>query len=154
MKCLDLGVVILEGDPSWTLDGTLMGKGYGSQFTRQQYRGVQWSIQQRGFWVVHTENLRDTVETVQWLETYLRKPTHASLTRRPGPVSPWGKTTNRDYVEHLVQGIPGVGPEMSKRIVDSFGLPFAWKEEVTVESLMRIQGIGKKKAEQIIGGLT
>ena len=66
------------------------------------------------------------------------------------PTAAWGTPDSRDFQVHLLTGFPGVGPELAERIIDHFGgVPWTWK--ITVEELQQVAGIGKRKAEQIMG---
>lgn len=152
MKRLSVAVLVVEGKPSWTMDGSLISKGFGKPWTRRQHRGLLWSVREKGVWVEWTDGAEDTVVACRELEAWVRKGKHGSLERRPGPESVWGQLTNRDYARHVVMGLPGVGPELAGRIVDTFGMPFGWK--VSVEELMTVNGIGRKKAESMLKALT
>lgn len=141
-------VLIIEGKIQWTTDGVMMGKGYGRPWTRKQWRGITWGIGNRGILVEYTDDIQDTITTLDWLEQWYLKDNHNSLDRRPGPVSLWGKPSNSDYQRHLVMGLPGVGPELADRIVRTFnGVPFGWNIEQG--DLEKVEGIGKVKAKKI-----
>lgn len=145
-------VIIIEGKISWTTEGEMLGKGYGRTWTRKQWRAVLWGIRAKGIWVEYTDNISDTLDTLTWLEQWFNKDTHGSLDRRPGPVSLWGHPSNDEYQRHLVMGLPGVGPELADRICRTFnGLPFGWN--ITEADLLRVEGIGKKKASTIYNAL-
>lgn len=147
---LSRAVLVVEGRPKWTLDGALVS-GF-TNWTRDQHLALLFSVQAEGVWVGGTDDVAGTVSYVRALDGWLRKSKHTALVRRPGPVSMWGKPTNEDYARHLVMGLPNVGPELARRIVEKFGIPFRWK--VGVEDLMTVEGIGKKKAESIWGCMT
>lgn len=145
-------ILILEGKVSWTNEGEMMGKGYGRTWTKKQWRSVLWGVRARGIWVEFTESMADTGQTLDWLEGWFTKDSHGSLDRRPGPVSLWGHPSNEDYQRHLIMGLPGVGPELADRICREFkGVPFGWK--ITEGDLLRVEGIGKKKAASIYKAL-
>lgn len=148
MQTLKQGVLLVEGRPKWTFEGELMlPRMSGSGFTKQQYNSVLWSVRDRGVWVDFTEDVAGTKEWCVAFDVWVRKHKHTSLDKRPGPKSVWGRPGNEDFARHLVMGIPGVGAELAQRIVQQFGVPFQWK--ITVEDLMTIEGIGKKKAQTI-----
>jgi ERCC4-type nuclease len=151
MKRCGEAKLLIEGRPHWTQDGELVLNQWSQRFTISQMRGLIWSVQSQGVGTLHTTGLQDTIETVRGYERWLLKDKHHSLLRRPGPVSVWGRPENRDYAMHLVQGIPGVGPELAGRIVDKFGVPFGWK--VSEEDLLLVPGIGKKKARMLMRAL-
>lgn len=149
MTNLDYRILIVEGRPQFTNDGKLMGKAYGSSWTKAQITGALWSVQAKGVWIHWTDNLAETVEHVQWFEQWFSKARHTSLERRPGPTSIWGTTpTSEEFGSYVLQSLPGVGPELAKRIYRKFGLPLRFT--ITAKDLMTVDGIGKKKAEGMI----
>jgi ERCC4-type nuclease len=148
MKALQQAVLVVEGKPRWTFDGELMlPRMTSTGFTRNQYNSVLWSVRDRGVWVDFTEDVAGTKAWCEAFDVWVRKQKHTSLDKRPGPKSVWGKPGNEDFAKHLVMGIPGVGSELAARIVERFGVPFQWK--ISVEDLMSVEGIGKKKAQTI-----
>lgn len=166
MKRCTLSVLVVEGKPQWTMDGELMGRGNfngrsttsssrnskspsTSKWTRAQHRGLLNSVRSQGVWTDTTESAQDTVEFCLALQTWLKKEKHSLLSGRPGPETVWGSPNNRDYQRHLVMGLPGIGKEMADRIIDTVGFPFGLK--VTREELMKVEGVGPKRADQIIG---
>lgn len=153
MQALDHAHLVIEGRVTWTTEGELVnGSGYGRPLTKAQWRGVVWSIQSRGVHVGYTESLRDTILYVRQLEAWLRKDRHGSLNKREQVYAPWGKPGNRDFARHVLMGFPGVGVEIADRIIDKFGgIPLGWT--VTVEELLQVDGIGKKKAEVMLAAL-
>lgn len=149
---LEIAVLIVEGSVKWTLDGELVGNGWGKGWTRRQHRGLLWSVESKGVWTAQTGTVRETIDWVQDFELWCGKDRHHSLERRPGPSGMWGKPDHREYGCHLLMGLPGVGPELANRIYEHFGgVPWEWR--VGMEELMEVQGIGKKKAEEILGAL-
>lgn len=141
--------LLIEGTPKWTMDGELVGNGFGQRFTLTQYRGLIFSVQARGIGVLHSSGLNDTIAIVQSYETWLKKDAKwSSLDTRPGPVSVWGRAENRDYQMHLLQGLPGVGPELADRLLKKFGMPWQWR--VSEEELVKVKGVGKKRAAQMM----
>lgn len=140
-------ILIVEGDIRWSSDGILLGRDFGQQWTRKQFRGLLWSVRAKGIWVEFTDDVADTIATLGWIKAWFSRDKHSTLDRRPGPVSLWGTPNNEDYQRHLVQGLPGVGPELATRIVATLGVPFRWA--VGKEDLMKVDGIGKKRMENI-----
>lgn len=151
LKRCNMAVLVIEGRPQWTMDGVLMGKGYGAQWTLTQHRGYLWSVRARGVWVDFTDDLDGTIAWVEMFQQWCDKPKHTGLDKRPGPMNLWGKPENVDYQCHLLMGIPGVGPELARRIIDAFGMPFEWR--IAIEELVEVEGIGEKKAKQIYAAL-
>lgn len=149
---LAVAVLAVEGKACWTTEGMLAERGW--QWTRQQHRGLLWSIRSRGIWVEWTDHPDDTAAMARDLEKWLSKDRHHSLSRRPGPgaTSVWGKANNHDWACHLLMGLEGVGPELAERIVQQFnGPPLTWT--CTEEELMQIPGIGRKRAQQLLDAL-
>lgn len=152
MQTLDRRLLIVEGYGIWTEDGALVDT-Y-RRFTRQQFYSTVWSAAfQFDIEVFQVRDINETIQVLQSIETWANKPKHVSLLRRPGPKrASWGTVSNKDYSIHLLQSFPGVGVELAKRIVDRFGkAPIRW--EIDVDELTKVAGIGKKKAERILGVL-
>jgi len=147
MKRLGIAVLVIEGRPRWTLDGELMDDN--RRFTRNQLRSLLWSVAiGHGVAVEWTDSLDDTVSAIANLRAWAAKKKHLSVARRPGPSGPWGKATTRDWALHFLQGFNNIGPELAERIIDHFhGVPLTWT--VTEKQLMRVPGIGKKRAKDL-----
>lgn len=149
---LDVKCVLIEGEPQWTDDGVYMSNGYGSSWTLAQHRGMLWSLQLRGIWVDHTRSLSETRVWLRMLEQWVAKEKHQALDRRPAAFGAWGKPDSREFGIHLLQGLPNVGPELAARIYDEYGgVPWTWG--VGIKELTAIPGVGKKKAEQMLGAI-
>lgn len=145
---LDVRVVVIEGRPQWTMDGLMMADRQ-SQWTIAQHRSMVWSLMARGIWVDYTDSLADTAVWLHMFEKWLGKPKHVALDRRPGAVGAWGKPDQREYGVHLLQGLPGVGPELAGRIWDEFGgVPWGWT--VDESQLTAVPGIGPKRAQEML----
>jgi ERCC4-type nuclease len=151
MKELDLAILMLEGQPHWTTDGNLVRERNDKRngWTKTQHRNYCHSVQLRGIHVVYTDNVGDSIQYLLDLQLWSNKVDHNSLDTRPGPVgSGWARVTNVDYQYHLLQGLPGVGPKLAKAIIDTVGMPFGLY--VGKEELMKVPGMGKGKAENIL----
>lgn len=154
MKRCSMAVLVIEGNPQWTMDGDLMGRNgngkmNGPTWTKKQHRGLLFSVMSQGVQVYQTDSASDTVQLCRQLQEWLSKEKHSMLQGRPGPETVWGKPGNRDFQRHLIMGLPGIGAELADRILDEVGMPFGLT--VSVEDLMKVNGIGKKKAEQMLG---
>lgn len=149
MQAANIGarLLIVEGKPQWTTDGTMM-QNWGQTWTKRQLTGLLWSVQEAGVWISITDGLSETLETVSWFMTWCSKE-HRSLVTRPGPGAMWGTSpTDKEWGSHLLQGIPGIGPEIANRIVREFGrVPLGWNVER--EEMMKVEGLGKKRVEQM-----
>jgi len=145
-----LPMVIVEGEPRYTLDGRLLD-GWGKQrWTRQSITNLAMSVRHEG---AHLLNTPDTLTTAAVVAEYVEWSTgdHDSLKRRGGVVGsdPWGRVTNHDYAGWVLQGLPGIGPAVASAILKHFGkVPFTW--DVTEEELCQVPGIGKVRARQLM----
>lgn len=149
---LHVRALLVEGKVNWTTDGILLGKGFGARWTVSQHRGLLWSVRDQGIWVDFTNDLFDTAVWLKMFESWCGKDRHYALMRRPGPVSAWGRPDSREYGIHILQGLPGVGPELAERMFDTFGgVPWAWT--VGQDELVKIPGVGKKKAATMLSML-
>lgn len=145
MKRLDLGVLLIEGRPQWTNDGSLMANG---NWTVAQHRGLLWSVQSRGFWIGTTTTIQETIEWLSQFQNWLKKAKHGSLETRPKGRDEFGKEFNgasKDFYLYLMQSFPGVGREVAARLVEKWGVPVAWT--ITEEQLREVKGIGKGRAK-------
>lgn len=155
MNNLDAAYLIVEGEFKFNLEGTLRDKQYGQGWTRESIWGLLASAAAKGLRVVTTKSMAETRDYLLYLQKWAVKDKHHSLERRTGPTSLWGTTPNdEEYACYVLQSLPGVGPELARRIYNHFGgIPWQWS--VTVDDLQHIEGIGKKKAEAMfkaIGG--
>lgn len=152
MQHLDYRMLVVEGRLEWTMDGMLVGRGYGQPWTKKAHMGVLWSLQESGIWVGASADQHGTVELVQGFQGWTTKARHNALRRRPNATGAWGRATSKDFGMHLLMGIDGVGPEMAEAIWNHFGgIPWGWM--VTKEELMEVKGVGEKKAEKMLGAL-
>jgi ERCC4-type nuclease len=138
-------LLLLEGrGAGWTIDGRLIC-GY-QRFTRQQMNGILFSLQiEHGIASIWVDSMAQTGPAIMDFRKWTQKHSHKSLTARPGP----GTHMKRPWQEHFLQGLPAVGPKTASKIMDHFGrLPFT---PPTVEQLAQIDGIGKRKAQAIVG---
>lgn len=150
MKHLGLALLIVEGRPRFTLDGELLDDSPWRRTTRRALRALMYSVQSKGIWYDVTADMNETAEAVRTFEAWTRKGRHSALDRRPKPRGEWGTPSDRDYALHLLQGLPGVGPQRADVLLAYFegkgvGLPVGWK--VGFEDLKAVPGIGKVRAE-------
>lgn len=145
-------ILVIEGEPKWTNDGSLMTNGYGKPWLLSQHRGLLWSARLEGLWVDATTSLSSTIQWLSMFDSWWNKSKHQSLHRRPNAKGPWGTPDSTEFNCHLLMGIPQIGPELAKRIVEHFGgLPWAWT--VTEKELMEVKGVGKKLAGDMMKAL-
>ena len=148
MRLLDVRVLLVEGVPHWSPTRRLVG--VRPSITRDQLRGVLWSAQQRGLWVVTTHDLGDTVDCLLHLGRWLAKRRHVAFDRRP--TQP-GVAGTRAWGAHLLQSFPLVGPVLGGSIWDHFGgVPLAWT--CSTDELAAVRGIGPVRARQLATALS
>ena len=150
MKVLDVAVLVVEGRLRWTTDGELVDDWM--QLSRRQLRGMLWTVRNRGVWVEYTKDTNDTGELIEELMSWSQKDRHSGLRGRPGPQTNWGHVADKDWAVHLLTSFKGIGPGVAGQIYEHFsGIPLTW--DVTAEELMKVDGIGKVRAQALIAAL-
>ena len=145
---LEQAVVLIEGRGKWTEDGELISDDF-HRFTITQMYGLFNTIMfEFGIPVYRVAHIADTEDWLVALEAWAGKDKHQSLSSRPGPTgNSWG-VAKQHNAQHILQGFPGVGPELAARIIEHFGrIPLDWT--ASVEELMEVPGSGKTKAMTI-----
>lgn len=144
-------LLIVEGKVQWSVDGKILSA-WGRQWTRAQWYGVLLACQNDGLWLAQTDSMTETARVLEIFEVWCKKDEHGSLAGRGAAPSIWGAhQSNKDWGVYVLQGFPNIGPGTAEAIWDHFGgLPFAWKDGVTVEELCKIKGIGEKTAEKFL----
>ena len=153
MGRLDHVVLIVEGRVQWTADGDMIGDGWGRAWGYDAWLGMLAGVMARGVWVWQTNGIHETINAIRGLEKWSRKTKHHSLTAREPVSSSWGRPTNREFGVYMLTGLPGVGPEIAGRIWDAVGGRLPWRWTVDEEALQKIEGVGKKRAQQMIRAL-
>ena len=153
MAPLEQAIVVIEGKPRWTLDGELVGDGWGIRWDLDKHLGLLFSLNARGVWVMGSDDVAGTARVCRSFEAWVKKDRHSSLDARPGPRgNSWGRKTNRDFQCHVLQGFPGIGPVQANAILDAVGMPLQWVDGVE-ERLLGIKGVGKKTVEKLMKAL-
>lgn len=149
MRRLDIAVLVIEGRFRFSADGQLPRQ-WGRQWTQKQIRGILWSMQAEGVWIAEVDNATQFARYVNMLRDWVSKPRHRFGDRRTfAPKELWGSTRdNKDFGTWVLQGLPGIGPEIAERIWDHFGgLPWEWS--VSREEMMEVEGVGEKTVEKL-----
>ena len=153
LRDLEHAVLIIEGRGRWTEDGELIGTKY-QRFTKQQFNGLLFSIMfEFGIPSMIVKDMDETAEVLGLLDAWAAKSKHMSLRSRSGPSkNSFGSSSKAHLAQHLIQGFPGIGPELAGRIVTHFeGVPLTWTH--SVEELMEVEGLGKVKAQAMYDAL-
>jgi DNA excision repair protein ERCC-4 len=144
MRLLDVRVLLVEGRPRWSYNGFLLD--VRTSISRDSLRGLLWSAQQRGIWVMTTATLVESIDAIVHLRTWLAKRRHVSFERRPGDAAAVG---SRAWGVHLLQSFPLVGPVVAGAVWDHFGaVPLRWS--CTADDLAGVRGIGPARAHQLL----
>lgn len=77
MRLLAVRVLLVEGRLRWSPTGFLTTAR--PSLSKDQLRGLLWSAQARGLWVVHTDDLADSVSALSHLHAWVGKARHTSL---------------------------------------------------------------------------
>lgn len=110
-------------------------------FTRAMWTGIQLAIQQAGIWLVRTDDLLDTAQTLVQMESWFVKAEHGSLFREP---------RSKEPPEVQMWRFLGVGQKTAEVLHQNLGSPFMFREDITEETLMAQPGIAKKRAAMIL----
>jgi ERCC4-type nuclease len=147
-QSLAVRILLLEGRGVWSTDGKLLTR-YGAPITRATHQSYLHSMSLAGWWISQVGSLKETIEFVHTTAAWSLKPTHKATTTRPGSPRPlWGKRGTWDFQSWVLQGFPGVGPEMAGKIIGHFaGLPLKW--DVTKEQMLEVDGVGPKTIENL-----
>lgn len=145
MQALDHRLLIVEGEPRWSLDGVWLGNG---SFTRARFHGLMLDVQFLNCSVLMSSTVTETIALVSQYEKHLREP--RELNGRPKPKGEWGRASSRDWAVYMLQGL-GLGPKTAGNVYDVLGIPLQWT--VTEQELMCVPGVGKNRAKKLIGAL-
>lgn len=152
METLKYRFLILEGVPAWDQSGNFQSSHI--QWTMRQQFGVELSIQSSNCFILRSRSALETCSTCEYLFDWTQKERSVSslLQRQSVPTNGWGKIDNRTMALHVWTGVPGLGLELAGRIYDK-GLRLL-RCGVTKEELLSVDGIGPKKAAQILKALS
>lgn len=146
---IELPTLVVEGRIQVDNEGNVATSGWGRGITLEQLRRRELTMALRGVTVLHTANTADTAEMVVTMYLWSQQASHTTGATRPGPKGAWGDPTTREYQEHLLQGLPDVGPKLAAAIVEHFGrCPLVL--DVGEKDLREVPGIGKVTAARIV----
>lgn len=151
MQGLAEKVLLIEGTLNWSTEGVLLGDRW-TKLERSTLRKILWGLRKRGVWVDWSDDVADTARYLTELESWVRKKGHKGLGMRGAARSVWGRADNRDWQIFLLQGLPGVGPEMAERILDQIGMPIGLVPDAAAR-LTEVKGVGPRTVERIMEAL-
>lgn len=128
-------LMIIEGDPFRTDLG----------FTPEAIKGALLSCQV--IWqlpVLFTQSVHETTDTLLAIGRLIEKKDEVILLR--GGYRPRRLRTRQLY---FLQGLPGVGPRLAKRLLDQFGTPLNVLNS-SIAELSAVEGIGNGRASAIL----
>jgi ERCC4-type nuclease len=145
MDGLWIKVLLVEGKWKWNRDGEWTDGWNGSQkWNRAQMVGYLASVQAKGFWVIQTDGLADTITTIDALWGWSQKDGHTALDQAP-------KLAKADRKHWVLQVLcPGIGVEMSKRLIEANGGQLPLKVTMTADEVAAVPGWGKKRTKQLM----
>jgi DNA excision repair protein ERCC-4 len=147
LQTLEVPVLMVEGKIEYIGEHLSLKTG-SSRFTRAQFLGTLWSLQSSGLWVVYTNSLTETIESLSLLRRWSMKQKHGSLRTRAAKdiVDSYGLRSSRAWQIHILQGFPGFGAERAERTIQHFGkLPLALTEDLT-----EVEGVGPKLQQRVV----
>lgn len=142
-------VLLLEGSPSFTSDGSLLNR-RGRPWTRRQLRNLIRSVAACGIAVEWVADTAECAEAIAEMVEYYRKPEHTALITRPKIAVPknWGMPTRLGRAMFFLQGLPGVGPTLARAMLEHFGqVPLEWT--CTRAELLNVPNVGPKRVADL-----
>lgn len=148
---LDRCVVLIEGDPEFIgngADAALVQRWKkGRTWTRGAIWAIEWDLRSRGVDVVWVRGLGETIAWLELTDKWWGETRAHALSRRPAAPTQWGTAMSWEWGAWVLQGFPGIGPELASRIMGKFGrLPIRWTCEP--DELAEVDGISKMRAEK------
>ena len=93
--------------------------------------------------IIYTKNYRDTASYLALISKRLEKPRKSiNLISKRKPL------TLKEQQEYIIQSLPGIGPNLSKSLLDNFkSVKNIFNADI--DKLKEVEKIGKKKSENI-----
>lgn len=147
MAELDIRILIIEGQPRWGPDGTLLDR-Y-ARWSRKGHHNLIQSLSASGISVHQTLDTQDTSYVISGLVEWTDKDSHSTLMSRSKNVSrKWGEPSAEEWQLWILQSFPGISITRAKQIIQHFGtIPLRWT--ATEQELSQVPGIGKLTASRL-----
>jgi len=143
--------LVPEGRMRYYPDGTVVSntKKVTYRWTKRSIRKALWEISTvKGVIIQPTEDLDDTVEFIRDMVDFMNADNHLLTFKRPGCPAQWGTPTMDEMTLWILQGFPGIGVGLARKVMESFGsVPLAWMCDL--EDLKKVPGIGRNRAEKL-----
>lgn len=122
-------------------------RNWAGKVTEEAFEKMLLSVQYQG---VAVRRCRDASDLYEWLCVMYEwsQRAHSTGMVRPKPAGDWGKVTNVHWQSHMLQGLPGIGPELANRIVETVGNPLGLR--VPIGDLAAVKGVGPKTIARIV----
>ena len=142
-------ILLLEGNFRYTIDDKLRMGGKGSRYTKQSIQKILWSIEYcEGMSICYSDNIKDTIQKVHWLQNWMDKEEHLSLRVRPKFESSWLVPTGEERFIFFLQGLPGISIIRARALAKKFVNPVVLFS-ASIEEIMEVAGIGQTIATKI-----
>jgi ERCC4-type nuclease len=149
MKRCARSMIVVEGRMKWAAGGELVAENWGRPLTRDAWNGIKWTTTlANGCQVDYVDDLAQMCEYLVALEKWAQKDAHDSLFHRPGPAGAWGRVGAKDWERHILASLPGIGPKLAGRIIETVGMPLRFG--VSAEVLATVPGMGAAKVRRVL----
>lgn len=144
-------ILLIEGSITPTHDGFCkINYGDGYQIRSFRYTTVESMLleaQLAGIFVVRSANKLTTIHMIKALYEFSQRPEHHLLNRR---MRPFQIGTKVDEQVFLLMGLPGIGEDSAKGLIETFGSPIAAMAGILAnpDLALTIKGIGPQKIER------
>ena len=142
----DIAVLILEGIKAPTQDGFLKVYGNVSGWRYESFEGILFNIRLKGILVIETSSLLATGYVIKTIYNQLSsgEGEHSFIKKKVFAFSP-----KQGVGLRIIQSLPGVGIELSERLLDHFDRIPLRIANANLEELKEVRLIGEKKAKAI-----
>lgn len=143
MKELDVAIWLIEGTAQWSSDGQSLWTR--TNYTRSRHLGFLYTLSFQGFLLYSTDTITESGILLSSLEKWLKKEKHRGISGRPPAKGMFGEPDVTERQIHFLSGLPGLGYERSRAIVEHYrGLPLALTRDIS-----EVPGLGKKTVTRI-----
>ena len=154
VETYDVPILLTEGNFNANPDGLVTVQGNGHVLNKNiPFMTIQSSLlelQTAGVFHLHTNNLTTTARLIKGLYGWSQKAEHSLLNSRSRVNTITGRADDPLW---LVMGLPGIGVQLARNLMEMFGSPIsifeAFKDPVFRPFLKQIRGISDAKIDQV-----